>query len=246
MNVIVMGCNSDIGKQIMNLIMKSNINKALFVSRSKISFSQEHSEFYFMDGIDLTNQEHLNQISIKVKEIFTNEFTVIHSVGDFWYHKPLEECTMQMADSMMRSQYLTLYGVIHTLIPIMKNVGGGRFVAFSCNSVLYNYPELAPFTASKAAIETLIKCVANEYSGEKIYANAIALPTIRTEKVVDSKPQGDQKNYISDLELADIILNEIAILSKYVTGNVIKIFKHSDTFYNQGYFERNPSGKTNI
>ncbi len=245
MNLIIMGSNSDIGKEITNLVLKSNVENALFVSRSKlnIDYKIDQNRFHILDGIDLTLVEDLELVSKKAKEIFNKEFTVIHSVGDFWQHKPLDQCNVNMADSMMKSQYLTLYGVIHSLIPIMKDVGGGRFIAFSCNSVNYNYPELAPFTASKAAIEALIKCVANEYSMENIYANAIALPTIKTEKVSISKPNGDQSNYITGAELAEIIINEISTLSKYITGNVIKVFKHSDTFYSKSYFERNPSGR---
>jgi NADP-dependent 3-hydroxy acid dehydrogenase YdfG len=244
MNILLLGANSDIGKKIFELILKSNnVQNAIFVSRSKIKSTIKNENFHYLDGVDLTNAKDIKKVLKKVENVFKSEFIVIHSIGNFWNHIPLDECSMEKADEMMKSQYLTLYGIINALIPNMKKVGGGKFIAFSCNSVVYNYPELAPFTASKAAIETLIKCVANEYSKNNIYANVIALPTILTEKVRKNKPNGDHENYITDLELAEIILAEIAQLSKYITGNVIKVFKYSDTFYHKSYFDRNPSGR---
>jgi NAD(P)-dependent dehydrogenase (short-subunit alcohol dehydrogenase family) len=126
----------------------------------------------------------------------------------------------------------------------MVSRGGGRLVAFSCNSIQHNYPEMAPFTAAKAAVETLVKCIANEYSTAGIQANALALPTIRTPKVCESKDLPDEEDYVAPAELARIVLDEILCLSSYVNGNSIKLFKPSSAFYRTSYFDRNPSGRS--
>jgi NAD(P)-dependent dehydrogenase (short-subunit alcohol dehydrogenase family) len=145
--------------------------------------------------------------------------------------------------AMLQSQVVTLYGVARFLTPVMKDNGGGRLVAFSCNSVAYNYPDMSPFTASKAAIECFVKCYANEHSHFGISACFLALPTIRTPKVLKEKAKGDHKNYIKPADLADYILNCVLTQPHEVNGNVIKVFKYSHTFYHSSYYERNPLKK---
>ena len=246
MKYLITGCNSDIGKAITKTLQEKRC-KALLVSRSPVEFSEPADTtqlFRRIGEIDLTKQEHLEILSSEASSFFDEPFTVIHSVGDFWTHRPLDECGIDVAARMMESHYLSLYGVVSATISIMRTLRGGRFIAFSCNSVSQNYPEMSPFTSAKAAVECLMKCVANEYSGEGIQANAVAMPTILTSKVLQNKPQGDHPNYITAEELAQFVVNEMATASLYMNGNVIKIFRYSPSFYHQAYFERNPSGRS--
>ncbi len=140
---------------------------------------------------------------------------------------------------MINSHYITLFGVIKAVLPIMQKLKGGKIIAFSCNSVKYNYPDMAAFTSAKAAIECLIKCTANELSQYHITANAFALPSIKTEQVIQSKPEAFHKNYPTLDELTDCIERTVENLSPLETGNIIQLFKYSDSFYHKGYYERN-------
>jgi NAD(P)-dependent dehydrogenase (short-subunit alcohol dehydrogenase family) len=101
-----------------------------------------------------------------------------------------------------------------------------------------------PFTASKAAVESFVKSFANEHAEFGISACALALPTIRTAKVLKEKLTGDHKNYITPEELADYILDHVLIQPHEVNGNVFKVFKHSRTFYHKSYYQRNPRRKS--
>jgi NAD(P)-dependent dehydrogenase (short-subunit alcohol dehydrogenase family) len=141
---------------------------------------------------------------------------------------------------MMESHYLSLMGVARFLTPILLKKGGGRLLAMSCNSVAYNYPDLSPFTAPKAAIESFIKSYANEYAEFSISATAVALPTMRTPKVLDDKTDGDHENYIDPEEFASIVLDQLLPQSPYLTGNTVRLVKYSRTFYHSSYFDRNP------
>ena len=106
---------------------------------------------------------------------------------------------------------------------------------------------MAAFSSSKAAVDCLVKCIANEWSKYGVVANALALPTISTEAVRslvrDGKKAGCVEGYIGVDELAELVLGAIAGIPPEVNGNVIKLFKHSDAFFGQSYFERNPSAR---
>jgi NAD(P)-dependent dehydrogenase (short-subunit alcohol dehydrogenase family) len=111
------------------------------------------------------------------------------------------------------------------------------------DTVGFHYPEMAAFSSAKAAIECLIKCAANEWSEHGIVANAIALSTISTPKVLDSKPLAKEESYVTPEELCMLIEDVLFAESPYLNGNVIRPLKQSRTFYNRSYFERNPPNR---
>lgn len=235
-NYVITGANSEIGNALAHRL-SSNGHDLLLVSRSKKKDRLDNN--IWIDGIDLMDESHLVELRAKIKEHFTDSFTLIHSVGDFWRHKSITLTNFDEAISQILSHYITLFGTIKAVVPIMQNVGGGKIIAFSCNSVKYNYPDMAAFTSSKAAVECLIKCVANEQSQYGILANAFALPSIKTNSVIKTKPIEFHKNYPTLDELTACIEQTIETLSPLSNGNIISLFKHSDSFYHKGYYERN-------
>lgn len=236
-NYMITGANSEIGQALTNHLTKQG-HELLLVSRSAKN-DRISSTLPWIDGIDLTNESHLVSLRTAVQEYFSTPFTVIHSVGDFWKHKSIDKTSFHEAISLIQSHYVTLFGVIKAVVPIMQNVGGGKIIAFSCNSVKYNYPDMAAFTSAKAAVECLIKCVANEQLKSNIIANAFALPSIKTNSVIASKPKEFHENYLTLDELTNCIEHIAENLTSQVSGNIISLFKYSDSFYHKGYYERN-------
>lgn len=239
---MVVGATSEIGRAIINELVKRPRSRVLMVSRSHDEQLAQLAcdRIAYTSGIDCTAEASIAALSRATGDFFTSRFAVIHSVGAFWVHKPLLNTPWSEISEMVASHVLTLMGVVRGVLPSLLRVGGGRILAFSCNSVAYSYPDMSPFTASKAAVESFIRCIANEYAENAITATAIALPTIRTERVIREKPTGDHANYVTPEELAAFVVDDIATLPDIVSGNVLKVFRHSDSFYNQGYFQRNP------
>lgn len=235
-NYVITGGNSEIGRALADYLTQQN-HEVLLISRSQKPISEKSDNW--LDGIDLTKEKDLNKFHNFIEMHFCSPFTIIHSVGDFWAHKSITNTRFEEAISMIQSHYITLYGVIKYVVPIMQKFGGGKIIAFSCNSVKYNYPDMAAFTSAKAAVECLIKCVANEQSKYNITANAIALPSIKTKSVIKTKPEEFHKNYPTLEELTECIEKTIESISPLINGNVINLFKYSDSFYHKGYYERN-------
>jgi short-subunit dehydrogenase len=239
---LITGATSDIGYALLEYLAGVDSGKVLAVSRSTLDKDRAKlpNESKCIEGIDLLDPTKLNNLKHVADEYFKAPFTLIHCVGDFWHHKPLIETSFDEASRLILSHYLTLFNVSNTLLPLMIRRKGGRILAFSCNSVGYNYPDMAAFTSAKAAVETLIKCIANEYSKYNIIANALALSTVRTDKVVREKKQKYHKHYMSTHELSELIIESVTNSSKYINGNVIKLLKYSPFYYKEGYYKRNP------
>ncbi len=240
-NFLITGISSDIGNEIAQHLLCDDSNRIIGTTRSNTCNTNAYdNRLKIIEGVDLSNEEHLDNLIDEVKGFFSDSFTLIHSVGDFWEHKSMTNTTLKEAKGMMESHYFTLYAIIQKLIPVFKQLGSGKIIALSCTSVLYNYPEMAAFTSAKAAIETLIKCTANENAKFGIVANAIALSTIRTKKVEKNKLKKFHDGYVTVDELFKVI-DDVINFSYLINGNVIKLLKYNEVFYNTGYFERNPS-----
>jgi NAD(P)-dependent dehydrogenase (short-subunit alcohol dehydrogenase family) len=244
-NFLVVGATSEIARAVLAELTDRSRVRVLAVSRSHDEELDQlaSDRIAYISGIDCTTADSLAMLSRAIDEFFNVPFAVIHSVGSFWAHKPLVDTPWAEVVDMVASHFVTLMGVTRAALPTLIRVGGGRIIALSCNSVAYSYPDMSPFTASKAAVESFVRCVANEYSEHAVAATAIALPTIRTERVVLEKPSGDHANYVTPQEVARIIINDVAELPHIVTGNVLKVFRHSHSFYHQGYFQRNPRSR---
>lgn len=241
MNILLTGANSSIGKKLSAKLCerKDDSWRIILSSRSSnpaLSRLQCANIKYF-DGIDLLKQEAIETLTKECALFFTGPFCLVHSVGDFWDYVPFLEFDTERAKQAMHSHYTTLYGLLQHSVPIMINKGGGKILAFSCNSVRHNYPHMAPFTAAKAAVEALVKSISNEFGKHNIIANVVELASIQSEAVKQSKPYGDFEHFIPLEGIAETVL-EILTVNSIMNGSVINCFTYSKTFFNMGYFQR--------
>ena len=240
-NIFITGATSEISKSLVTqLIAKGDYNLVLVSRKKQLKLDYpKNCKVIQIDGIDLSKEDSQKPLRDLANENFDSSFSIIHFAGDFWVHKPFVRTDFSVIRSMMESHYLTLCNVAQSLTPTMIKLGGGKLIAISCNSVGQNYPDMSPFTCAKAAVETFIKCYSNEYSEFNIASLALALPTIKTERVIREKPKGDHASYITPNEISTILI-DILRQNIYVNGNVVKVFRHSKSYYNEGYFNRNP------
>ena len=242
-NLLITGSTSALARSLIRVAAQKKEYRVLSVSRSDPpmqQYSDGLKDFKELSEIDFTNEMHLESLAECVQDFFKERFNVIHFAGDFWRHKPLVCTEFTEIQSMINSHYVSLCGVAKATTPLMMKYGGGRLVAFTCNSVSYSYPDMSPFTASKAAVESFIKCYSNEQAPNGISATAIALPTMRTDKILIEKPNGDHENYIEPDKLSIFILDHVLTQPPIATGNIMRLVSASPTFYGMGYFERNP------
>lgn len=191
-----------------------------------------------LDECDLTKPECCAAVASAASRQFSGPFGFIHSVGDYWDHVPFLDVGPAQASQMFDSHVTTFYNVMQAMIPVLQAKGGGSAITFSCNSVKHNYPWMASFTAAKSAVDSLVRSLANEFSGDGMRFNSLVLASLKTTKVQRAKPYGDFANFIPPADLVPIIRFLLSDEAYLINGNAINLFVHSDVFYNAGYFQR--------
>lgn len=233
-NILITGGTGPLGNALSEYLSKGN-NVVITTRKKNIS----NNNCTVIEGIDLLKEKDLIKLKSEINDLFSDKFSIINCVGYYINgQQPFLDTKLDYDNKVFDSNFKTVYNTAKYLTPLMIDRRGGNFISFSCNSVTYNYPWMIPFTTSKAAVESLTKSMANEFSEFGVMFNAFALATINSEAERLRKPYGDHDNWLDLNVISKSIENFIQNENPYLNGNVIKLFKHSDTFYNTGYFER--------
>lgn len=239
-NFLITGASSSLGRSFFNILKNEKNNRIFLTSRRKYEFPvcEDCPKIEYLPGVDLLVEDDLLKLASHVDNYFNEPFHIINCVGYYEGQEPFFETSLENARKIFDINYTSVYGVAKAILPIMIAKGGGHFIAFSCNSVKYKYPFMAPFTASKAALESLIGSLANEFAKDHLVANAFALATLNTEPERKMKPFGDHTNWLSVDDVCSLVLNIIDQPIEIMNGNAINLFKYSPSFFHQSYFDR--------
>ncbi|KAM6567700.1 hypothetical protein CsatA_026828 [Cannabis sativa] len=113
----------------------------------------------------------------------------------------------------------------------LKRGGGGRVISISTSLVGALRPGYGGYTASKAAVETMIKILAKELKGTGITANCVAPGPIATELFFSGKSEGVIQKIVDECPMGRLgevkdVASVVGFLagdgSEWVNGQVIR------------------------
>lgn len=128
------------------------------------------AEFFQCDVTDEANVEALVKATV---EAFGKLDFAVNDAGMCLPLANLPEISSEGFDTLMRTN---LYGPFYCMkheVPAMLANGGGSIVNVTSGMGLVSGPGQAPYSASKAAVNSLTKSVATEYSHDNIRVNAV-------------------------------------------------------------------------
>lgn len=238
-NYIITGVSSFLGREFVDHLMQNVNNRLIVTSRKKVAFENPFNEnIKYFSGIDLLIEKDINTIVEAANKFFDGPFSVVHCTGYYEGQEPLESTSLAESNRIFNSNYTTVYNLSIKLLDIMIQKGGGHFVGFSCNSVKYNYPQMAPFTAAKSAMESFFRTVANEFYDRGIYANSFQLATLLTNHEILRKPFGDQEKWLKLNEVVTYVEQFLTQPHQLHNGNSIQLYHYSESFFHKSYFDR--------
>ncbi|MBS1661848.1 MAG: SDR family oxidoreductase [Bacteroidetes bacterium] len=237
---VITGVSSFLGRAFVKTLSSNKSYKLFITSRSKFEFDipSGSKDVLYLPGIDLTDEADVDRMTKEIDQFLPGKFHVINCLGHFPGYKTVAEIDIQTAKKVFDSNILALYSVACKLLPLMCERNGGHFIGFSTHTLYQHYPKMVAFSAAKSAVESLIKGIANEYLKKGIHANTISLATLQTEIEIKMKPKGDSKNWLNPDEVCKMVEDLILQPNQLMNGNVIHVYKHSDSYFNDSYFNR--------
>jgi NAD(P)-dependent dehydrogenase (short-subunit alcohol dehydrogenase family) len=152
---------------------------------------------------------------------------------------PILETSEEMWDRLLRVNVTSQFLFTKRVVPEMQQRGGGAIVNLSSVNGLVGIPNTSAYSAAKAAVIGLTRCLANELSGDDIRVNAIcpgSIDTAMPQSFLARFPESERaavevtffdrqltKRYGTPEEVGDLIAFLASPQSSFITGAAIPI-----------------------
>ncbi|HZZ14514.1 MAG TPA: SDR family NAD(P)-dependent oxidoreductase [Candidatus Sulfotelmatobacter sp.] len=147
-----------------------------------------------------------------------------HLVGGFAGGKTVAETDDATWQRMFDANLNSTFHILRAVIPEMRKAGGGRIVAIASRAAEDPGPKVGAYSASKAALVSLIKTVALENKDAGITANVILPGTMDTPANRKDMPGADISQWVQPSTVASLIVWLASDAGKDVTGAAIPVY----------------------
>jgi NAD(P)-dependent dehydrogenase (short-subunit alcohol dehydrogenase family) len=149
---------------------------------------------------------------------------VAHLVGGFAGGKTVADTDDATFARMFDMNVNSAFHMLRAVIPHMRSAGGGRIIAIGSRAAESPGASVGAYSASKAAIVSLIRTVAIENKDAGITANIILPGTIDTPVNRQAMPGADTTQWVQPESIASLIVWLAGDAGKDVTGAAIPVY----------------------
>ncbi|SPE43473.1 Short-chain dehydrogenase/reductase SDR [Candidatus Sulfopaludibacter sp. SbA3] len=220
--VLITGAKGGLGSVITRACLEAGATVA-GSSRSIVDADFPNPHFAAVPA-DLSDPAAATHLAGTVIESLGRIDSLIHVAGGFAGGKPLHETDEATWDGMMNLNARAAFHVLRAVIPHMRKAGTGRIVAIGSRAGVQPAANISAYSASKAALVSLVQTVALENKDAGITANVILPGTIDTEanRRFDSTAGGG--TWIAPERLAALALFLISDAAAQITGAGIPMY----------------------
>jgi NAD(P)-dependent dehydrogenase (short-subunit alcohol dehydrogenase family) len=149
---------------------------------------------------------------------------LLHLAGGFAGGHPIEETPDEEWDQMWNLNLRTSVNVMRATIPAMRRAGWGRIVAVGSRAAVEAPAGMAAYAASKAALQAVIRVVAEEVRPAGITANAILPSVIDTPVNRKMMADVDVSRMVKPASIASLLLWLCSEAAADVNGALIPVY----------------------
>jgi NAD(P)-dependent dehydrogenase (short-subunit alcohol dehydrogenase family) len=118
----------------------------------------------------------------------------------------------------------SVFHVLRATIPVLRKTGNGRIIAIGSRAAVDPGSGVGAYSASKAAMVSLIQTVALENTDAGLTANVILPGTIDTPANRKAMPDADIAKWVKPDSIADLIIWLAGDSGKDVNGAAIPVY----------------------
>jgi NAD(P)-dependent dehydrogenase (short-subunit alcohol dehydrogenase family) len=147
-----------------------------------------------------------------------------HLVGGFAGGRTVAETDDATWQRMFDANLNSAFHILRAVIPEMRKAGGGRIIAIGSRAAEEPGPKVGAYSASKAALVSLMRTVALENKDAGITANVILPGTMDTPANRKDMPKADVSQWVQPASVASLIVWLAGDAGKDVTGSAIPVY----------------------
>jgi len=220
--VVVTGANGGLGCHVTQAFLDAG---ATVAGTSKtIQQSDFRQPGFLAIPADVASQKGAKGLIDQVMTRFGKLQVVIHTVGGFAGGRPVADTDDATMQKMMDMNFNSLFQVARAAIPALRAGGDGRIIAIGSRAAVDPGPGVGAYSASKAAMVSLIRTIARENLDAGLRANAILPGTIDTPANRKAMPSADFSKWVQPAAIASLIVWLAGDAGKDMNGAVIPVY----------------------
>ena len=219
-NIVITGTSRGIGFELAKQFAE-NGHQVLALSRNTAPLSAVNHKNITALSVDISNNDDLNKVTDFIKSTWKKVDVLINNAGKL-INKPFTEISSEDFLEVYKVNVFGVAEITKLMIPFLPK--GSHVVTISSIGGIQGslkFPGLAAYSSAKGAVITLSELLAEEYKGQQIAFNVLALGAVQTEMLEEAFP-GYQAP-ISASEMADYIYNFSLTGNKFYNGKVLQV-----------------------
>jgi len=149
---------------------------------------------------------------------------LVHLVGGFAGGKSVAETDDALLEQMLEVNLLAAFHMFRAVLPDMRTRGAGHILAIGSRTAVDPQPMVGAYSASKAALVSLVGTIALENKDRGISANVILPGTMDTPPNRTAMPGADPAKWVRPAQVASLLVHLASDEASQISGAVIPIF----------------------
>ncbi len=220
--VLVTGANGGLGTFVTQAFLDASAT-VIGTSR-KIQQSDFCSPNFVALPAEISSGEGAQGLMDQVVARFGRLDVLAHTVGGFAGGQSIPDTDDATFQRMLDLNLNSVFHILRATIPPLRQTGNGRIIAIGSRAALEPGTGVGAYSASKAAMVSLIRTVALENKDAGLTANVILPGTMDTPANRKSIPNADFSKWIRPSTVASLITWLAGDAGKDVNGAVIPVY----------------------
>lgn len=160
---------------------------------------------------DLLDMDQIDRIAAAVHERFGKLDVLVGNAGTLGILSPVGHVDPKVWDETIALNLTVNYRLIRAFDPLLRQSDAGRAIFVSSGAARNARPYWGPYSASKAALEALVRTYAGEIEKSNVRANIVNPGGVRTSMRAQAFPGEDPLSLVTPEDVTDVFVQLAAI-----------------------------------
>jgi NAD(P)-dependent dehydrogenase (short-subunit alcohol dehydrogenase family) len=219
---LITGAKGGLGTVMTKTFLSAGVRVA-GVSRSIQQSDFADAGFVAIPG-RLSSGDDARQAVEEVIKRFLRIDILVHLVGGFAGGTAVSGTDDATLERMLDLNFRSAFYVMRAVIPIMRAARWGRIIAVGSRAAVEPEPAIAAYSASKAALVSLVQSAAKENKDRGVTANIILPATMDTPANRAADPGADVSQWVDPQQVANLALWLASESASAISGAAIPVY----------------------
>ena len=220
--VLVTGANGGLGTYVTQAFLDAG-GKVVGTSR-KIAQSDFNSPNFTAMSADVSTRAGARGLVDLVVARFGRLDVLAHTVGGFAGGQSIADTDDATFQRMLDMNLNSVFHILSASIPVLRKAGNGRIIAIGSRAALDQGAGVGAYSASKAAMVSLVRTAALENKDAGVTANVVLPGTMDTPANRAAMPNADVSKWVQPASVASLMVWLAGDAGKDVNGAVIPVY----------------------